>query len=135
MKKLISIMVIALLAAGFLVAGNNRAEAMNNESAAMLTAGIVLFGKPVMNAIAREIVYPGQHEAYAYPAHYRYGPPSRGYVESTKIIYVEPRHKIHRHRGWAYRKGYRDGWCRHEYLQGRDDSRRDHRHYRGDGND
>ena len=39
MKKLMSIMVIIILTVSFLAIGNTDADAMNNESAAMLSAG------------------------------------------------------------------------------------------------
>lgn len=134
MKKLVTVTLVLLLAVGFLVVGNNRAEAMNNESAAVLAGTIAIFGLPVMHAIAQEIMYPGPGYASAYPAHYRPAYPSR-YIERTKVIYVEPRYQIHRHRGWAYERGYHDGWCRHDDHKGRADARRDHRHYDRDDND
>ena len=46
MKKLMSITVIMMLTVSFLVIGNTNADAMNNESAALLTAGIVLLVYP-----------------------------------------------------------------------------------------
>ena len=41
MKKLISISLVLVLAGGLLLAGNTKAEALNNESAALLTASLV----------------------------------------------------------------------------------------------
>lgn len=125
MKKFITITVIFMLAVSFLLAGNTKAEAMNNESAALLTAGIVLLGVPVMRAIAREVTYP--QPAYVYAA-----PPPR-YIERTKIIYVQPRHKKH-HRHWprGYARGYRDEWNFLEYRRGRHDAREDYRYYQYD---
>jgi len=136
MKKIITITLIVLLAATFLIAGNERAEAMNNESAALLTAGLVLFGQPVVKAVAREIMYPGGYYEPAYPAHYRDRHEHTRYIERTKVIYVEPRHqRLHRHRDWAYERGHRDEWCRHDYKKGRHYARRDYRYYRDDDND
>ena len=119
MKKLISITVIMMLAVSFLVAGNTNADAMNNESAALLTAGIVLFGIPLMGAIAHGGTYP--EPAYAYS-----GPPR--YVEKTKIIYVQPGYKKHR-RHWArpHKRGYRQEWKRLQYRRGMRDARHDYR--------
>lgn len=98
MKKLMLLMLVMMLTAGFLVMGSKNADAMNNESAAMLTAGIILLGIPVMNAITRE-------RACAEPAHYRPGPPR--HIEKIKVIYVQPEHRRHgRHWVRPYRRGY-----------------------------
>jgi hypothetical protein len=119
MKKLMTIMVIIILTVSFLVVSNTKADAMNNESAAMLTAGIVLFGMPVINSLVNGGTY--REPAYTYA-----GPPR--IIERTKVIYVQPKHKKHR-RHWrkAYRRGYRQEWKRQEYRSGRHDARRDHR--------
>jgi hypothetical protein len=119
MKKSISIMVIMMLTVSLLVVGSRKADAMNNESAALLTAGIVLFGIPVMNAIA-------QGRPYAEPA-YTYARPPR-YIERTKVIYVEPAYTKHR-RHWAkpYERGYRKEWKRQQYRRGMRDARDDYR--------
>lgn len=133
MKKFLTMTLIFILAISFLVVGNTRADAMNNESAALLTAGIVLLGIPVMSAIARETAYPGPAYAPAYRAQYREAYPPPRYIEKTKIIYVQPKHKRHhRHRGRAYERGYRDERRRLEYRRGRHDAREDYRHYRYD---
>ena len=119
MKKLMTIMVIIILTVSFLVVGNSDADAMNNESAAMLTAGIVLFGIPVMNALANG-------GTYREPAYSHTGPPR--YIERTKVIYVQPKHKKHRrHLRKSYRRGYRQEWKRQEHRRGRRDARRDYR--------
>ena len=119
MKKLMTIMVIIILTVSFLVVSNTDADAMNNESAAMLTAGIILFGIPVMNALAN-----GGN--YQEPAYSNAGPPR--YIERTKVIYVQSKHKKHR-RHWrkAYRRGYRQEQKRQEYRRGHRDARRDYR--------
>ncbi len=112
-----------MLTITFLVIGNTRASAMNNESAALLTAGIVLLGIPVMHAIAHGGGYP--ESAYSYA-----GPPR--YIEKTKVIYVQPRHKKHRkHWKRSYERGYRREWKRQEYRRGMRDAHRDYRrdHY------
>ncbi len=122
MKKLMSIMVMIILTVSFLVVGNTDADAMNNESAAMLTAGIVLLGIPFMNALA-------YGETYPEPAHSYAGPPR--YIEKTKVIYVQPKYKKHR-RHWrnGYRRGYRQELNKQEYRRGKRDARRDYRRER-----
>lgn len=119
MKKLISLTVIMMLTVSFLVIGNTHANAMNNESAALLTAGIVLFGIPVINAIAQGGTYPEPAYSYARPERY---------IEKTKIIYVQPKYKKHR-RHWAksYERGYRREWKRLQYRRGMRDAHRDYR--------
>ena len=123
MKKLMSITVIILLTISFLVVGNTNADAMNNESAALLTAGIVLFGIPVMSAMAHRGFYPEPAYSYARPPRY---------VEKTKIIYVQPKSKKQR-RQWAkpYKRGYRQEWKRLQYRRGTRDARHDYRRGRG----
>lgn len=118
MKKIMSITVIMILTVSFLALGNTNADAMNNESAALLTAGIVLLGIPVMHAIARGGAYP--EPAYAYA-----GPPR--YIERTKIIYVQPKYQ-RRHRHWAnsYERGYRQEWKQLQYRRGMRDARHDY---------
>lgn len=118
MKKLVSITLIMMLAITFLAFGTTNADAMNNESAALLTAGIVLFGVPVINAIARGGAYPEPAYAYAGPR----------YVEKTRVVYVQPKHKKH-HKRWqrTYERGYRHGWERIQYRKGMRDARRDYR--------
>jgi hypothetical protein len=131
MKKIISIALVFMLTISFLVVGKTRADAMNNESAALLTAGIVLLGIPVMQAIARETTYPERVYAPAYPVQYRHAYPPPRYIERTKIIYVQPKYKgHHRHRGRAYERGYRHEMRHLEYRSGRHDARHDYRRYR-----
>ena len=119
MKKLMSITVIMMLTVSFLVVGNTNADAMNNESAALLTAGIVLLGMPVMNALAHGGTYPEPAYSYASPPRY---------VEKTRIIYVQPKHKKHRrHLSKAYKRGYRQEWKRQQYRRGVSDARHEYR--------
>lgn len=123
MKKLMSITVIMMLTVSFLVAGKRDADAMNNESAALLTAGIVLFSIPVMHAIAHS----GTHHEPAYS----YASPPR-YIEKTKIIYVQPKYKRHRgHWTKSYERGYRQERKRLHYRRGMGDERNDYRRGRG----
>jgi hypothetical protein len=122
MKKLMSITVIMMLTVTLLVVGNTNADAMNNESAALLTAGIVLLGIPVMNAIAHRGTYPESAYSYASPPRY---------TEKTKIIYVQPKYKRHRrHWGKSYERGYRQEWKRLQYRRGMRDARHDYRRSR-----
>ena len=119
MKKLISITVIMMLAVGFVAIGTTNADAMNNESAALLTAGIVLLGIPVISAIARGGTYPE-------PVYSHAGPPR--YVEKTKIIYVQPKYQeLRRERATSYERGYRQEWKHQQYREGVRDARRDYR--------
>ncbi len=115
MKKLITITVIIIVAACFLVAGSTRAEAMHNEREAALTAGMFLLGIPFMHAIAQEAI----HHEHAY----RHDDTPR-YIERTKVVYVEPRYeRMHRYR--HHNRNCRHGWDSHEDRRGHDDSRRD----------
>ena len=119
MKKLMSITVIMMLTVSFLVVGNTNADAMNNESAALLTAGIVLLGIPVMNAMAHGGTYPEPAYSYASPPRY---------IEKTKIIYVQPKYrKHHRGRAKSYERGYRKEWKRQQSRRGMRDARHDYR--------
>lgn len=119
MKKLMSIIVIMMLTVSFLLVGNTKADAMNNESAALLTAGIVLLGVPVMHAIAHGGASPE-------PVYVHAGPPR--YIEKTKVVYVQPKYKKHRrYRVKDYERGYRQEWKRQQHWEGRRDARRDYR--------
>lgn len=116
MKKLITIMVIIMAAAGFLAAGSTRAEAMHREPEAALAAGMFFLGIPVLNAIAQEAIHHEQAYGHAYPPRY---------IERTKVVYVDPRReRMHRHR--HHDRDCRHGWDRHEDGRGREDSRRDY---------
>lgn len=124
MKKSLTITFIFILAISFMAAGSTRAEAMNNESAALLTAGIVLLGIPVMQAMARDR---GHHEQT-----YVYATPPPRHVERTTVIYVQPQDE-RRHKHWrkSYKRGYRDDNRRHEYYRGGHDAHEDSRGHRG----
>jgi len=119
MKKLLSITLIMMLAVAFLAVGSTNANAMNNESAALLTAGIVLLGVPVMQAIASGGAYPQ-------PVYAQAGPPR--VVERTNIVYVQPKRERHC-RQWTrpYERGYRHEWKRMQHRRGMHDARRDYR--------
>ncbi|MBI4699008.1 MAG: hypothetical protein HY758_08935 [Nitrospirae bacterium] len=135
MKSFISITIILMLTASCLIIGNSRAEAMNNESAAMLAGAIAIFGKPMLNAMANEIMYPGQEYAPSRHTQYRTAyPATTRYVERTEVIYVRPEHeRFCRHKWHAYKRGYRDGWRHYENRRERHDSREDYdRHHDDD---
>lgn len=119
MKKTIA-MVIAVAVLGLVIGGGvDRAEAMNNESAAMLAGAIAIFGPPILNAVAGEIFPPPYPERQTI-VHYRYSQPVKGSG-------IHRRHR-HRHDCDDYRDAYRRGWCdeqeRQEYRRGRHDARR-----------
>jgi hypothetical protein len=116
MKKLISITLIMMLTVALLTIGSTKADAMDNESAALLTAGIFLLGVPVMYAIAHS----GHHPE---PAYAHAGPPR--YIERTRAVYGQPIYQKYRsHRYWAspYQRGYRQ-----EHREVRHVARRDYR--------
>jgi hypothetical protein len=121
MKKLISITLIMMLTIAFLTIGSTRADAMDNESAALLTAGIVLLSLPVIYAIANSGPY---HE----PAYYHAGPPR--YIERTRVIHAQPRYEKYRgHGNWAqpYKEGYRQEWNQQDHRGVSRDAHRDYR--------
>lgn len=127
MKKVISIVLAVALAGSFLLIDTKKAEAMNNESAAMLAGAIAIFGKPVLQTVAREILPASPAYAGSYAESY----PRHTTVTQREIIYVEPERHYNRHyppRGRAYERGWRDEWRRHEYWRGRHDARKAHRH-------
>lgn len=128
MKKVISIVLAVALAGSFLLIDTKKAEAMNNESAAMLAGAIAIFGKPVLQTVAREIMpaSPAYAEYYgdSYPRHTR--------VTEREVIYVKPdRYYYYDYppRSRAYERGWRDE-RRHDYWRGRHDARWEHRHDR-----
>jgi hypothetical protein len=123
MKKILSITLIMMVTVSFLVVGSTNADAMNNESAALLTAGIVLLSIPVVSAIARG-------GTYAEPAYSHAG--RSWYVEKTHVVYVQTKNK--RHPGQlakSHKRGYRRDWKRIQHERGRRDARRDERRDRG----
>ncbi len=135
MKKIITISMVFILACSFLFIGNTKAEAMNNESAAMLAGAIAIFGKPVLNAIGREIFYPAPYydNSYygdSYYSNYYSDYPTSYYPARTTIIYTSPGYSRHYRYG---RDSYKRGWdrdCDHEYGY----SRGRHDRWRGDNN-
>ncbi|MEW5743915.1 MAG: hypothetical protein AB1805_00555 [Nitrospirota bacterium] len=122
MKTIVSFILVAVLACGFLFMGSAEAEAMNNESAAMLAGAIAIFGKPMLQAVVREISPAQPAYAASYPS----------YTETREIIYVtddRPHHKHYRHRNKAYERGWRDEWRERAYERGRADARKRYRHH------
>ena len=119
MKKLISISLVLVLAGGLFLAGNSKAEAMNNESAALLTASLVLFGLPVISAIAHDHYGPPPvyADAYYYDSH----------PVETRVIYRAPRYERLYGNYWGRGNGYERGWREHrearEYSRDRDHER------------
>ncbi|KJR40741.1 membrane protein [Candidatus Magnetoovum chiemensis] len=66
MRKTISITVALLLVIGIALTAvpQKKAEAMNAESAAMLGAGLVLFGGPIINSALHPYYYPPRPPVY-----------------------------------------------------------------------
>ncbi len=85
MKKALLTILVVILAGGFLLAGTPKAEAMNNESAAMLAGAIVLFGGPILHAITTDAYRPAPVYVDAYQAPY--------YTTRTEIIYERPAYR------------------------------------------
>ena len=117
MKKLLSLSLALILAGGLILAENSKAEAMNNESAALLTASLVLFGLPIVSAITHDHYRP----APAYSGVYYADP----YPVRTRVIYTAPRYERHqRYDGRRY-SSYERGW------RGPREHERDRDHERG----
>ncbi len=126
MKRILTIIPVFILACSFMLAGNTRAEAMNNESAAMLAGAIAIFGKPVLQTIVREVT---PQPAYAYNNSYSYA----AYPARSEVVYVAPEPaRCYKPRGRAYERGWRDERRRMEYQRGREDAKR---HYYDDYDD
>jgi len=132
MKKLITISMLLMLACSFLFIENTKAEAMNNESAAMLAGAIALFGRPVLNAISREVFYPAPYydSSYYGDSYYSnyYPGYSTYYPARTRIIYTSPGYSRHYRHG---RDSYERGWYEdreREYPRGYYNNRRGYYH-------
>ena len=121
MKKAILAVLVLILTGGFLLAGTEKAEAMNNESAAMLAGAIVLFGGPILHAIAEDSYRPAPVYVDAYPSPY--------YTTRTEIIYERPAYRKcdRRYRGYERERRYERRAYSHE--RGRREWRR---HWDGD---
>lgn len=139
MKKLISISLVLVLAGGLILAGNDRADAMDPGTAAVIAAS--LFFLPVLGAIAHEhdhyrpaAYYPG---TYA-PANYYGAYPSANYYDAyppanyygayydapyparTRVYYSAPRYEGYYGRNWNRGYGYERDYARHRgYNEGR----------------
>lgn len=128
MKKLLSLSLALILAGSFLMAGNTKAEAMNEEAA--LVAGAILLGPPFIWAMT--------HGRYYGPAPVYAGGYYDSYPGQTRVIYRTPRYGRYYGRYWGKGYGYERGWREHsdhrEYRRDRDDGRRRYsgRHYPGD---
>jgi hypothetical protein len=124
MKKTATIMFVFILAAGFLVAGGTRAEAMDHDPSAVLAGAAIILGIPVLHAIAHEAMYPG----YAYvPASHEYRRhvyAAPVYIERTKIVYAQPMHRRpHTHWGRTHSRWPRGEWRTYDRWEGRGDAR------------
>ena len=119
MKKLISISLALILAGGVLLTDAQKAEAMHNAAAALLTASFVLLSIPIVSAIA--------HDHYGHPAYagsYGVAP----YPGRTRVVYVAPQYKRHNRHDWRRGHAYESGRPEH---RGRHEYRRDHDNPRG----
>ncbi|RMG72540.1 MAG: hypothetical protein D6710_04625 [Nitrospirae bacterium] len=125
---IVSAIMVTLL---FSAVGVKKAEAMNNESAALLAGAIVLFGKPILNAIAQDVFYPE---------------PVRVYHEKPRRVIYKKVYVIKHERDddcykpcFGPRNAYEKGWCdewrrleRRDYRRGRRDARRYYYRYYDD---
>jgi hypothetical protein len=112
MKKMLLVILVVALAGGFLVIGDTRAEAMNNESAVLLAGAIAVFGPPLLYGMSG-----AYRPAPAYAASY----PVR-----TEVVYEYSSYAPHERHCWkqrAYERGRRNG-SSHGYLRGPHDGRR-----------
>ena len=106
MKKIAAVFVITSLLCSFLLLGSGKAEAMNNESAALLAGAIVLFGPPILQAMTGGFYYP----AY-YPA-------------GTQVVLSGHGYGRYERHDRAYRRGRCDEQRRSDYRRWRRDERR-----------
>ena len=116
-RRIVGLMLIIVLC--FSAIGTPKAEAMNNESAAMLAGAIAILGGPILRSITEHMDRPGVYEE-----------PVR-----TRIIYrAVPMYRRH-DPCYRPRTAYERGWCtemkriqrereEYEYQRGRDDARR-----------
>jgi hypothetical protein len=112
MKKMVMAILVVVLAGGFLVVGDKRAEAMNNESAALLAGAIAVLGPPLL---------------YGMSGAYRPGPAyAASYPVRTEVVYEyrsHARNERYCEKRRAYDRGLHDG-VRQGYLRGRYDGGR-----------
>jgi hypothetical protein len=112
MKKIGGAVVILAVICGFLLLGSNRAEAMNNESAALLAGAVVLFAPPVIQAMTGGYAYAAAVPRFAY------------YPARTEVVVIDRgQHRYERER--EYWRGRRDQ-RRHDYRRSRGDEGRYH---------
>jgi hypothetical protein len=115
MKKFLSITLAVFLAGGFLLTENKKAEAMNNESAALLTAGLVLIGAPIIHAITHDHHRPAP--VYSRPHKYQ--------KVKTTVVYTAPRYEKH----YVKKHARYDRRHRHDRFDRDCDDRRSYRRY------
>ncbi len=111
-KTVIAVMVVV----SFLTAVSGTGEAMNNESAALLTAGILIFGTPVIQALTGSQRYYDTSPFYQYQTYdygYGYSPSyyedyyDRGTDSAWKYA-VPGRSPCDNYGYTAYRHGYQE---------------------------
>ncbi|MEW6185142.1 MAG: hypothetical protein AB1585_05310 [Thermodesulfobacteriota bacterium] len=115
MKKNITITLIAISVLGFLFSPAGKAKAKNNREAFILGGVVAIFARPVLQAVAAEVICPSIYR----PTQIIY---SSGPYYSPQPASV-PRS--------AYERGFLDeqlrlerDWERYEYQRGREDARR-----------
>jgi hypothetical protein len=105
MKKMAGVFSITVMLCSFLLLGSGRADAMNNESTALLASAVVLFGPPVVQAMT------GGY----YPAYYPSG---------TRIVVIGDGHRRYVGHDRDYWRGRYDEQRRHDYRRSRRDEGR-----------
>lgn len=115
MKKLLSISLALILTGSFLLADNGKAEAFNNESAALIAAAIFL-GPPLIWALAHDHHEPSP--AY-YGAYY-----TDPYPVRTRVIYKAPGYeRYHGKRSYGHDRDWSEHRRHREYRRDRDNDR------------
>jgi hypothetical protein len=99
MKKMAGVFSIIMMLCSFLLLDSSRAEAMNNDSAALLAGAVVLFGSPAIQAMTGGVYYP----AY--------------YPSETRIVVIGDAHRRYVRGDRAYWRGRYDGQHRHDYRR------------------
>ncbi len=107
MKKMFSIGLVLVMACSFVLAGQNKAEAMDNASAAILAGTMAIIGGAVISAIASD--------AYAADRAYAGWRPAAYHNVRTVIVYEHPGYKD---RNRLYRRSWGAERERFSYERG-----------------
>ncbi len=124
MKLAKAVGILVIIGLLFSTVNVKKAEAMNNESAALLAGAIALFGKPILQSIAGDVFYPEPVKTY-------YTTPTRVIYKKVYVIKHEYDDEDCFKPCLSPRNAYERGWCdelrrieRKEYRRGRRDARR-----------